>query len=242
MPAASAASTIYNVYCDESCHLENDHQRTMVLGALWCPLGAVPKVSQGIRQLKLNHHLDRRFEIKWTKVSAGKVNFYLDLVRFFFEHRTLRFRAVIVADKTQLRHDQHNQTHDEWYYKMYFRLLENLLSPEARYHIFIDIKDNWGGQKVAHLREVLSNNLYDFSQTIVERIQIVRSEESELLQLSDLLIGAISYVNRDLSGNGGKTQVIEEIRRLSGYKLTLTTLLKENKLNLFRWAPWEMPV
>ncbi len=29
---------IFNVYCDESCHLENDHQSAMVLGAVWCPL------------------------------------------------------------------------------------------------------------------------------------------------------------------------------------------------------------
>ena len=31
-------STTYNVYCDESCHLENDGQKAMVLGAIWCPL------------------------------------------------------------------------------------------------------------------------------------------------------------------------------------------------------------
>lgn len=28
---------IFNIYCDESCHLENDHQQVMVLGAIWCP-------------------------------------------------------------------------------------------------------------------------------------------------------------------------------------------------------------
>ena len=30
-------SDTFNVYCDESCHLENDHQKVMVLGAVWCP-------------------------------------------------------------------------------------------------------------------------------------------------------------------------------------------------------------
>jgi hypothetical protein len=30
-------SQVLNVYCDESCHLENDHQTAMVLGAVWCP-------------------------------------------------------------------------------------------------------------------------------------------------------------------------------------------------------------
>jgi hypothetical protein len=123
---------------------------------------------------------------------------------------------------------------------MHFRLLENLLNPKCRYRIFMDIKDGWGGRRVAHLRKVLSNSLYDFSQTIVEKIQIIRSEESELLQLSDFLIGAVGYVNRDLSQNAGKMRVIQEIRALSGYSLTRTTLLREEKLNIFRWAPWEM--
>ncbi len=27
---------IYNVYCDESCHLEHDDKPVMVLGAIWC--------------------------------------------------------------------------------------------------------------------------------------------------------------------------------------------------------------
>lgn len=31
-------SETFNLYCDESCHLENDHQKVMVLGAVWCPL------------------------------------------------------------------------------------------------------------------------------------------------------------------------------------------------------------
>jgi hypothetical protein len=30
-------SDIFTVSCDESCHLENDHQKVMVLGEVWCP-------------------------------------------------------------------------------------------------------------------------------------------------------------------------------------------------------------
>ena len=26
----------YNIYCDESCHLQNDKSNVMVLGAIWC--------------------------------------------------------------------------------------------------------------------------------------------------------------------------------------------------------------
>lgn len=28
---------LYNVYCDETCHLENDGINDMILGAIWCP-------------------------------------------------------------------------------------------------------------------------------------------------------------------------------------------------------------
>ena len=29
-------SETYNIYCDESCHLENDDKPVMLLGAIWC--------------------------------------------------------------------------------------------------------------------------------------------------------------------------------------------------------------
>jgi hypothetical protein len=28
----------FNIYCDESCYLEHDRQKVMVLGSIWCPL------------------------------------------------------------------------------------------------------------------------------------------------------------------------------------------------------------
>ena len=36
---------IYNVYYDESCHLEHDRQKAMVLGAVWCPLERAGEVA-----------------------------------------------------------------------------------------------------------------------------------------------------------------------------------------------------
>ena len=60
---------VFNVYCDESCHLEHDHQTIMVLGAIWCPLEKTREIARSIRHIKDRHGLGRVFEIKWTKVS-----------------------------------------------------------------------------------------------------------------------------------------------------------------------------
>jgi hypothetical protein len=36
----------YNIYCDESCHLQNDHQQAMILGAVWSPLEKMANAAQ----------------------------------------------------------------------------------------------------------------------------------------------------------------------------------------------------
>ncbi len=228
-------SQIFNIYCDESCHLEHDQQKVMVLGAVWCPHEKAREISVRLREIKKEHSFKPEFEIKWTKVSSAKLSFYREVMDYFFDNGNLHFRALIVPDKSQLRHEEFNQSHDDWYYKMYFDMLKVILSPQASYRIYLDIKDTRSAAKIAKLHEVLSNNMYDFSRKIIERVQAVRSHEVEILQLTDLLVGAVSYANRGLRGNAGKNALVARMRERSQYSLTRTTLLREEKVNLFNW-------
>jgi len=234
-------SQVFNIYCDESCHLENDGQKAMVLGAVWCPLEKTREIAIRLREIKKKHKMSPSFEVKWTKVSPAKKELYLDLVDYFFDDDDLHFRALIIPDKTKLRHaDFPGQDHDTWYYKMYFDMLKVILRPDARYRIYLDIKDTRGAEKIKKLHDVLCNNIYDFSRQVIERLQLVHSHEIEQLQLADLIIGAIGYLNRGLQGNAGKEAIIQRIKERSKYTLTKTTLLKEEKLNLFRWQATEV--
>ena len=234
-------SQVFNIYCDESCHLENDRQTAMVLGAVWCPLDKTREIAVRLREIKKKHGMPAPFEVKWTKVSPAKKGLYLDLIDYFFDDDDLHFRSLIIPDKAKLRHDAFpGQDHDTWYYKMYFDMLKVILRPDACYRIYLDIKDTRGSEKVAKLHDVLCNNMYDFSRNVIERLQLVHSQEIEQLQLADLLIGAIGYLNRGLKGNAGKTAVIQRMQRRSGYFLTKTTLLREEKTNLFRWHAAEV--
>jgi hypothetical protein len=228
-------SQVFNVYCDESCHLENDHHQVMVLGAVWCPLERAHEIAVRIREIKMEKVRNPKFEIKWTKVSPAQQQFYMELMDYFFDDDDLHFRALIVPDKAQLQHEAFGQSHDDWYYKMYFDMLKVILSPDACYRIYLDIKDTQGSAKVARLHDVLSNNMYDFSRQIIERVQTVRSHEVEILQMADLLVGTISYANRNLVTSAAKQALVERMRQRSGYDLTRTTLIRESKVNLFRW-------
>lgn len=234
-------SETYNIYCDESCHLEHDHQPIMVLGAVWCPLDKTREIAVRIREIKRKHGLAANFELKWTKVSPGKSKFYLDILDYFFDDDDLHFRALVIPDKNKLDHAAFpGQDHDVWYYKMYFDMLKVILSPTDRYRIYLDIKDTRGAEKVRKLHDVLCNNLYDFSREIVERVQLVHSHEIEQLQLADLLVGAISYANRGLHGNAAKVALVDRMRGRSRYSLQRTTLLKEGKVNLLAWRAQEI--
>ena len=225
---------VYNIYCDESCHLEHDGMPVMVLGAVWSPTSAVPRISRRIGEIKKRHGIPGGIEIKWTKLSAAKQALYLELVDYFFDEKSLHFRGVLIH-KAQLDHSSHNQTHDTWYYKMCFRMLEPIIDPEQRYRVYLDIKDTRSEEKRRKLETVLRNSRYDPQGHIIERVQQIRSHESQLMQLTDLLIGAISYHNRGLRTNSAKLAVIARIQERSGKNLETTTWLREPKFNILNW-------
>lgn len=233
------SNKIFNVYCDESCHLPNDKSNIMVLGAIWCPKEKSRTISKRLKDLRLKHNLSPSFEIKWNKVSHGKEQFYLDLVDVFFDESDLRFRALVIPEKNKLRHDDFNQDHDMWYYKMYFTMLKAILEPENKYHFYLDIKDTRSAERVKKLHQVLCNNIYDFDRTIIERVQSVESKHISQVQMADFFIGAISYLNRGLTTNSAKVKIIERIKHHSKKSLTQSTLLRENKLNIFFWKASE---
>jgi hypothetical protein len=227
-----------NIYCDESCHLENDKQPIMLVGGVWCPELKISEISARIKEIKKAHHAQG--EIKWTKVSPSRIDFFKEIIEFFFNNPDLHFRCFVVRNKENLNHQAFNMgSHDVFYYKMYFGMLNKILSPDNVHNIYIDIKDTRSSRKVQKLREVLCNNVYDFTNQMIKKIQHIRSEESEIMQIADLLIGAVGYFNRVLSDSNAKRDLVNLIRAKFLIDLGSSTPLSETKFNLFFFTPSE---
>ncbi len=237
---------IINIYCDESCHLENDNERVMALRAVYCPASKKNEIFQMLTELKKKHNLvpknkknqnDNRsyYELKWNKISLAKINYFKDVVDYFFADDDLNFRVLVVPDKSKLAYEKFKHTHDTFYYKMYFSMLKVILNPDKAHHIYIDIKDTRSKEKVHKLEQVLRNDKYDYAKEIIKKVQQVRSHEVELIQLADLLTGAVSYINRGLSDSRAKNILIEHLKHRSKYSLTKSTLIREQKFNIFLW-------
>jgi hypothetical protein len=228
--------SIYNIYCDESCHLENDGKPVMLLGGIWCPIDEIRRLAAELRDIKNIHKATG--ELKWTKVSKSRQDFYLEVTSWFLAEMPLHFRALVVLNKDALNHDYFNAgNHDTFYYKMYFSLLSKILSPDNLYNIYLDIKDTRSRNKIRKLREVLCNNVHDFTSHMISHIQNIHSRESDLMQLADFLLGAVSYRHRNLAGNESKIAVITKLENGLGRSLLKSTPLSEQKFNLFLFSP-----
>lgn len=226
----------FNIYCDESCHLENDQQSVMILSAIRCLKSERKQIYSDIRNIKSKHGISPTTEIKWTKVSKSKINLYKELIEYFFASDNISFRAVII-DKNQLDIKKYNKNFDEFYYKVYFQLLTRIIVASMKNYIYLDIKDTRSSTKVKKLQEVLSNDIFDFNMEHIMNVQSINSRESELLQIADVMMGAIGYLNRNehLKENFSETkkELLNFLIEKSGYSLKKSTILGEDKFNLF---------
>jgi hypothetical protein len=147
------------------------------------------------------------------------------LVEYFFS-TDLKFRAVGV-EKARVNNEAFGQTYDDFYYKMYYYLLNHNINSLYSYNVYLDIKDTLSATKVNKLKEILNTKFGVF-----RNVQNIRSHESLLMQLTDFIMGAISYHHNDsLKRNYAKVQIINKIKQHTG-----DTLCKTNyspKFNLF---------
>jgi hypothetical protein len=177
-----------------------------------------------IREVKSKYNLHT--EIKWSRLSKSSYPLYSELIDYFFA-TDLQYRAIVI-DKSQLKHRDFNQNHDDFYYKMYYQVLIKKISQENNYNIYLDIKDTQSAKKVSGLKRYLNAQYVS-----VKTVQNIRSHESELMQLTDLITGAIAYYLRGLDKVIAKNKIIEKIQAHSRFPLTKSTPKDTQKFNLF---------
>ena len=214
----------FNFYCDESCHLENDGMPFMVISYVSCAYNQVKLHQQNIKNLKEKHSFKN--EIKWSAVSKSKYNFYVELIEYFFANN-LQYRAIVVP-KEKIKNNDFGQNFDEFYYKMYFQLLNHKMNMDNHYNIYLDIKDTLSASKVKKLKEILN-----IKYSSINNLQNIHSHESLLMQLTDVLMGAITYHLRGLNKVTAKNKLIEKIQKHTQLPLNISTSKGFEKFNLF---------
>ncbi|CAA6825106.1 MAG: Putative phage protein [uncultured Sulfurovum sp.] len=217
----------YKIFCDESNHLLNTKSNLMVNGAILVKEDEVEQINRDIKFLK--HKYNYFNELKWTKLLNSKKEFYMELIDYFFEHE-MKFKATFIPNKKDNVHEIYRKSHDEFYYIVYFYTMRNFMNPSDEYKIYLDYKDINGGKRIKELEKTLGQHTKKCD------IYIIQSQESQILQLCDIFIGAIGYKNRiDIEKKSEiKLFIIDYIEKKLGYPLVATAPWI-NKFNIFRW-------
>jgi hypothetical protein len=222
---------VINVYSDESRHL-GLADNYMIIGGIWIDKQYIKEFAGKVKLIKAKHNIPRHWEIKWAKISESKKEYYLDLVRLFFDYEMVNYRAIVIPkDKAE----EYNKVGGDFYYKMQYTMLANIIRKTiADYKIFLDYKDSWSDKQSKKMAEYLSNDHHHNGRTFT--VQPIRSCESVHLQMADLITGAVGAAN---NGNANKVrakqEIIAKIENLAHQKLTDQTPYEVDKFNLFRW-------
>lgn len=186
---------MYHFYADESC---KDTHRYLVLGGLAVEAVQYDQVSQ--RLLAVREAYTTFGEVKWSKVSKSKLAFYKAYVDVFFEcARTdmLHFHSLVV--------DTHTFNHSKWNFgdaeigfnKLIYQLLLHRFG--RRYgdfplHVYLDERSSKDSPDAIRpmLNSALAKDWHNLQKPF-RRIHFKQSHTCQLIQLNDLLIGALGF-------------------------------------------------
>lgn len=226
-----------DVYCDESRQdlLANsssitDNNRFCCIGGISVPIEHREEIKSEIKALKEKH--DVSGELRWGTVSNNKLDFYLDLVDFFFGRSDLMFRTVVI-DAAKVQNDVFNNSDQELgYYKFYYQLLNHWLVANDTYRIYTDQKTNKDKKRLKELHRIL--NCTRGAGTTIDLIKAIDSKESLLLQMENILMGAVGYKYNwgDNGVSSAKQQVVRRIEYHIGRAIRHTSA-SEQKFNVF---------
>ena len=218
----------YNIYCDESTHLENDGQPYMIYGYVSIPYNEMGLAKKQIREIKQKHGYEG--ELKWTNISDKTFALYNEIMDYFFM-TNMKFRAVIV-DKSEIDNTRAEYSYNDFYFRMYYQLLHHQMDMDSTYNVYFDIKDTCSQRKLHKLAEILKYN------SAIRDFNFVKSHQVHFIQLADIFMGAINYHLRIQRGTiegkvRAKRLIVEKIKRQTNLSLLCTTPLKNKKFNLF---------
>nr|WP_281771005.1 DUF3800 domain-containing protein [Lautropia mirabilis] len=223
----------FEVYCDEAnpdaLTSANPRAQYLMIGSLWLPGELRNDIKSRIGALRERHQTWG--EIKWSKVSPNRRDFYAELIDLFFSYGDrLRFRCIAV-DRTQINLALHDNDSELGFYKFYYQLLHHWILDTNAYRIFCDAKSSRDPKRLPVLARCLA---HANPASSIEGIQSLPSHEVVLIQLCDLLLGAASSrINLTLNDSTAKAAVVQRLESALGRPL-VSTHKGEEKFNIFK--------
>ena len=231
------SNLIFELYCDESrqdllAGKDNISNNNMFvcLGGIMIEASSRNRIKASINQIKQQYGIHN--EIKWTTVSPSKLQFYFDLIDVFFDAQELSFRTVVI-DASKVNNFMYNKNDQELgYYKFYYQLLYHWINKDNKYRVYTDQKTNRDKMRLKELKRIV--NLGFNGCEPIQSIQAIDSYESVILQIQNILMGAVGY-KYNYRHNGKSAAKEDVVRKIEErlHKSICPTGPFERKFNIF---------
>jgi len=186
--------TLFHVYCDES---RQTADRYMVLGGIIATAENAARFESAMAMYREAQNM--KAGIKWQKVSNQKLSEYRALIDLFWTFRNaLHFKSIVI-DTSQIDYKKYHKGDRELgFYKFMYQFLLHQFGPYARddcrYLIFLHRRTTT--YKLSTLYTILNRGLrkrFGLKRDVVVKIEPRAARGCELLQVADVIMGAIGY-------------------------------------------------
>ena len=222
----------FEVYCDESgLEALNDKKAHIFssIGGIWMPSDYRLEFKDSLKHIRSKHKIFGEF--KWSKVSPYYLDFYSDIIDFFFSTDNLRFRVILMESDKIDNYKFHNGDSELGFYKFYYQLLHHWILDFNEYDIFLDLKTNRERNRLNSLHKVLNNaNL----TSNIKQVQWLPSNESPGIQLADFLTGLVGAKFNNKTTSDAKLALINKVEVDHIKRQISPTPKSEEKFNVFR--------
>lgn len=216
---------IYHLYCDET-YLHSEV--AFAFGALICTSRRAEILKEQLSNIR--NQLNYSGEIKWEKVSSMKLPIYEKFVDIFFDDNYATFSLMNVR-KGQYW-NKWAVSEEERFFKSYYVFLKNNIGPYFRYNAYLDDKSLQKKYRWSSLHFLINQSRrkeWGLNYRNIKTLTSMDSRSEDLLQLTDLLLGAFTSTSQA----GAKVRLKEYIIRNN----TTHTASNKLKIRMWDWSP-----
>jgi hypothetical protein len=216
----------------------------MVLGGLILRADDVPLFNETIQ--KFREETKMYAELKWTKVSRSKLPVYKRFIDYFFALNNtdrLFFRCIII-DNHQVDHRKFSKGDKELgFYKFFCQLLLHCFGryakEDSRYIILFD--ERTSKYPLNTLKIILNRGIkrnFALKSEVIRSVEARESRGSNLIQLADILMGAIGFQKNGFHLLAGSSQARVELASYVASQAGLVSLTEDTRRGQYRFMIW----
>ena len=228
----------------------------MLIGGIWVDEPTYIKAKGECRKFKYENNWKENTKFNWKNLSKKTFEQYCKFIDIFFKYN-LQFNCIIIDKKEVNLKDNLNKDAELGFYKFYYQLLRKNSKPNIPYYVYLDRRNTSEPKRLEVLRNFLRRDYYPASYSgarqfekglDIHSLEFVNSDTYNLIQMADLLLGAIGFHfnNRHLQLGASQNKIAfanyiaQKINKndlifntsKSGYKNLNLWLFKPNKIIL----------